>query len=650
VVDPTPLASFSSNVTSGCAPLKVIFTNTSVIGQPDTIDRLNWEVDEGDGLGFKVVSTQRPNDLTYSQFTNQFNNTSISNKVFNVRLRVITIHNCEKISSTQAITVFPGTISGFSELNYSPFNSNCSPLSVNFKVDSQTQSLSPADYLWKVIDGGGVIQESSTGTNPNFNFKFSNFTNSFKDYKVTLTSTLSSGCKGDSTRTIRISPVPTSLLIIDTLKANCDTVRLRATAAQKGLSVYHWVITENGLPIVNTSSGSDQIERDFTRPKSTGLLIQFSLDAKNFANCVSAITSASIAIPTQDNLDASFSVTPLSQTLPNATISISKPVSTASWNYLWDFGDGSTSSNLDIKNHTYGTYGSFIISLTASNRYCAAKTSQTITVLPSPPIIDFSIGPPSGCMPWRVVFKNLSQYADIKTYQWEFGDGDQSTEVNPTHVYQKPGTYSVSLAASNVTGKVVRLIKTNVIEVYPKPVASFDVKPKLIYLPGGVLYTSNLSFEATTFFWDFGDGITSTEFKPEHIYREEGTYTIQLEASNQYGCTDKSILANEVRVQRGGQILLPNAFSPSSSGVSGGTPGDGKNDTFLPVMRGVVDFEMLVFNRWGELLFETKDASRGWDGTFNGRVCQQDVYMYKLSARFENGELIVRVGDINLIR
>ena len=193
-----------------------------------------------------------------------------------------------------------------------------------------------------------VVQESSTGTNPAFNFKFSNFTNSFKDFTVNLTTILSSGCKGDSARTIRVSPVPTSLLIIDTVKTNCDTVRLRVTAAQKGLSIYHWVITENGLPIVNTSSGIDQIERDFTRPKSAGLFIQFSLDTKNFANCVSSVTSASITIPTQDNLNASFSVTPLSQTLPDATITISKPITNTSWNYLWDFGDGVISSNPEL--------------------------------------------------------------------------------------------------------------------------------------------------------------------------------------------------------------------------------------------------------------------------------------------------------------
>jgi gliding motility-associated-like protein len=111
---------------------------------------------------------------------------------------------------------------------------------------------------------------------------------------------------------------------------------------------------------------------------------------------------------------------------------------------------------------------------------------------------------------------------------------------------------------------------------------------------------------------------------------------------------------NGVQVKKGGQVLVPNAFSPSGFGGSGGGgsggAGDGKNDVFLPLMRGVTEFELLIFNRWGELLFESTDATRGWDGYYNGKLCQQDVYMYKLTARFENGENVVRVGDINLIR
>ena len=77
---------------------------------------------------------------------------------------------------------------------------------------------------------------------------------------------------------------------------------------------------------------------------------------------------------------------------------------------------------------------------------------------------------------------------------------------------------------------------------------------------------------------------------------------------------------------------------------------DGKNDIFLPVMRGVTQFEMLVFDRWGELLFESRDPQVGWDGYYQGKLCAQDVYMYKVIAQYDNGQRVVRTGDINLIR
>lgn len=96
--------------------------------------------------------------------------------------------------------------------------------------------------------------------------------------------------------------------------------------------------------------------------------------------------------------------------------------------------------------------------------------------------------------------------------------------------------------------------------------------------------------------------------------------------------------------------MIPNAFSPNISGSGGTTPGSGKNDVFMPLMRGVTEFEMLVFNRWGVLLFETRDQNRGWDGYYNGKLCAQDVYVYKLTASFSDGQKVTRTGDINLIR
>lgn len=649
-VDPLPTASFTPDVTSGCSILAVNFTNTSVAGQPDVIDRYVWEIDEKQGLGFLPVATQLPSDPLFAPFfTYDFKNVTTVNKLFDVRLRVVTVNSCETISGAVTITVFPGTRSGFISTNYSPFNDNCSPQTVNFAVDSETQSLNPLEYRWQIRDNTALIDDISSGTTPAFSYQFINPTQAIKDFQITLLTSLASGCFGDSTRTIRISPVPISQFIVDTLQFDCNVMRVRLSSIQKGLSSYHWRITENGIPTIDATSTADQIEHVFNRPSSASsdIAVQFFLDTKNFANCVSPVTNQSITVPKRDNINASFTATPISQTLPASTISINNTTNPGSWTYQWDFGDGTTSTDPAISSHTYGTYGVFTIRLTVTNNVCIETQAQQIEVLAIPPLVDFSYDPASGCVPLNVQFTNLSQFADPGTYQWDFGDQSTSSMINPSHTYYQPGKYSVSLSASNITGQTVNETKQAIIEVFPRPNAEFEIKPRLVYIPGGILYTDNRSFGASRFTWDFGDGTTSTAFEPEHKYKDEGFYTIKLVAYNQFDCADSTTLENAVKVQKGGQVLIPNAFSPN---LSGGGAGDGKNDVFLPLTRGVVEFELLIFNRWGELLFESRDADLGWDGTYNGKLCQQDVYIYKLAASYEDGERVVRVGDVNLIR
>lgn len=653
-VDPLPIANFIPDITSGCSILTVNFTNTSIPGQPDVIDRYVWEVDEKQGLGFLPIATQLPADPLFSSiFSYDFKNVTTVNKLFDVRLRAVTVNSCETFSGAVTITVFPGTRSGFISTNYSPFNDNCSPQTVNFTVDSETQSLNPLEYRWQIRDNTGLIDDISSGTTPAFSYQFINATQAIKDFQITLLTSLASGCFGDSTRTIRISPVPNSQFVIDTLQFDCSVMRVRLVSIQKGLSSYHWRITENGIPIVDATSTADQIEHVFNRPSSLSpdIAVQFFLDTRNFANCVSPVTNRSINIPKRDNINASFTATPVSQSLPASTISINNTTNPGPWTYQWDFGDGTTSTDPTISSHTYGTFGVFTIRLTVTNNVCIETQAQQIEILAIPPLVDFSYDPASGCVPLKVQFTNLSQFADPGTYQWDFGDQSTSSMINPSHTYYQPGKYSVSLSASNITGQTVNETKQAIIEVFPRPNAEFEIKPRLVYIPGGILYTDNRSFDATRFIWDFGDGATSTAFEPEHKYKDEGFYTIKLVAYNQFDCADSTSLENAVKVQKGGQVLIPNAFSPNLGATgSGGGMSDGKNDIFLPITRGVVEFELLIFNRWGELLFESRDPDLGWDGTYKGKLCQQDVYIYKLAASYEDGERVVRVGDVNLIR
>jgi gliding motility-associated-like protein len=209
--------------------------------------------------------------------------------------------------------------------------------------------------------------------------------------------------------------------------------------------------------------------------------------------------------------------------------------------------------------------------------------------------------------------------------------------------------YSVTLSATNLLGDTVSLTKELIIEVMDNPVAQFAVYPTTpLNVPGEILYTDNRSRNAAEYFWDFGDGTTSTDIEPQHKYTKEGTFTITLIARNGNGCADTTVFDSGVRTVNHGQLLVPNAFIPNQTG-----PGSGNvqnNEVFLPLVHNVTKFQMLIFNRWGVLMFESTNPDVGWDGYYRGRLCAQDVYIYRITAEYENGRTITRTGDINLLR
>jgi len=324
------------------------------------------------------------------------------------------------------------------------------------------------------------------------------------------------------------------------------------------------------------------------------------------------------------------------------------------WDYVWDFGDGQvfTTPNPEEVNHEYATYGTYQVSLTASNADCEETFTVDVTVAPIKPIAQFSFTPDQGCLPVEVQFTNESQYADPTRYRWEFGDGSISTAINPRHTYTIPGIYTVTLSATNPTEEVDREVKVQIIEVFAVPVAGFAVAPLEVFLPDQPIYTRNDSRDGTTFKWYFGDGDTATDYEPIHLYKEEGIYDITLVAYNDLGCTDTLIMRAAVIARDGGQIKIPNVFTPGAQSGSGGSGGLGFGDNkyFLPITDGVVAFELLIYNRWGELIFESTDRTKGWDGYYKGQLCPQDVYVFRLKATLESGEVLTKIGDVTLLR
>jgi len=205
--------------------------------------------------------------------------------------------------------------------------------------------------------------------------------------------------------------------------------------------------------------------------------------------------------------------------------------------YLWDFGDGQSSSDMNPA-HLYSLGGTFNVTLTAKNSVNVTNSvskSVLIGTVPNP-VADFSFTGADGFAPRTVTFTNKSQNA--VSYSWDFGDGQTSTEVNPSHLFSKSGTYSVSLTAKNSINASNVIAKSIVIAALPNPVADFSFAGANSFAPRTVSFT-NKSTGAVSYSWDFGDGSSGTNQHPSHLYRSAGNFNVTLSAINSDGLEDK---------------------------------------------------------------------------------------------------------------
>jgi PKD repeat protein len=201
--------------------------------------------------------------------------------------------------------------------------------------------------------------------------------------------------------------------------------------------------------------------------------------------------------------------------------------------WVWDFGDGTTGTGPN-PDHVYRTTGVYDVTLTASNPYLtnARTKNQYITVL-SIPRADFVADRTRGGAPMAVAFTDKSTNAPT-AWKWDFGDGASSTDQNPTHTYTSLGVYTVTLTASNKDGSDTTS-KADYIVTTLAPVAEFKADRQVGKAPFIVEFTDLSSNNPTSWSWDFGDGTSSTEQNPRHIYLNEGAYDVSLTVKNQYG-------------------------------------------------------------------------------------------------------------------
>jgi gliding motility-associated-like protein len=273
---------------------------------------------------------------------------------------------------------------------------------------------------------------------------------------------------------------------------------------------------------------------------------------------------------------------------------------------------------------------------------CSVQQTYSVTIAPAPTAA--FANDPGTCIPSIIQFTDASTGASI--WQWDFGDpsvtSDVSNQQNPVYTYNAAGTYIVTLIVSNNAGCTDTLIINSAVTTYPNPTASINVSNNVVSELSPEIIFNDISNGGTNCVLYFGDGdsLVGCNFNSvTHTYPAAGTYTAMQIVTNANGCADTTYIT--VIVEEETTIYVPNAFTPNNNG---------NNDQFFAYGTKVENFQMYVFDRWGNLIFQSNDMTKGWDGTYKNNPVQEDVYVWKISYSDTRGKKYKLLGHVSLIR
>ena len=602
---PYPIAAFTATPTRGCSPMEVQFSNNS-----RNATRYYW--DFGDGTNSTLMSPLKV-----------FDNRGVDDTIYRVMLYAY-YQDCVDTLS-QFIYLYPRPLALFS----SDLEQPCSNEIIFF--GGSVNAVSSKYYF-----GDG---DSSLLVNPRHTFIASPDRDTF--YFVSLIATSNGGCTDTLIRAVR---VPQSVIanFKDTPIIGCQPLSVQFVSTSHGPISHFWDFGDN-----NGSTDYNPLHV-FNEPG----VFQYQLKIFGPTGCVDSIISTS-TITVLERPKAQFDFNPKDlrinqQTLTNYT---DQSVFVNPITYQWFFNDpnamGSDFSTIQNPTYNYVDSGNYVTQLIISNGECSDTISKIIRVEPPFPIAEFGPATQIGCAALLVQFNNLSSYAS--SYLWQFGDGDTSTQFSPRHVYRYPGTYDVSLIATG-PGGIVKTTKFAYVNVIAKPFVFFDVGPGgQLFLPNATIFTRNGSQNASRYYWSiFSEPSNSlvhqdSAFNLNYTFTDTGKYTFMLVAINDNGCPDTFYRRNGIQISPDAVFFIPNTFAPD---------GDGRNDIFRPVMLNykTTNYEFLVYNRWGEKVFETNDPEKGWDGTYNGKDCAMEVFIYQIRVEFITGDEKLSKGVVHLLR
>ncbi|MDD2982286.1 MAG: gliding motility-associated C-terminal domain-containing protein [Crocinitomicaceae bacterium] len=273
---------------------------------------------------------------------------------------------------------------------------------------------------------------------------------------------------------------------------------------------------------------------------------------------------------------------------------------------------------------------------------CAGTDQITVTVEELPKV-DFSADLTTGCSPVMVQFENFT--SGNNGYQWSFSDGASSNLSAPNHTFITAGCNDITLTATSPNGCITSVTFNDFICVSSLPDVQFTSNIDQIDSEKSTVEFTNQSIGASIFEWNFGDGTYSTEFSTTHSFDpfSLANQIVTLVATNNEGCSDTASMI--IYFKAIPSIYVPNAFTPN---------GDEMNQVFIPKFGDAIDptkYSLTIFNRWGEIVFETVDIQIGWNGTFKGQDAQEGEYIWKMRYGIVEGvDQIEKLGHVALIR
>jgi gliding motility-associated-like protein len=428
------------------------------------------------------------------------------------------------------------------------------------------------------------------------------------------------GCDSLVTTELFVKPLPQVSLGVDQQSCVGSTITLNATTDG---TVVVWSNNATTPSINVTTTGNYWFEAELD-----GCTARDTVSVSFYLNPAADFTAND---NTQCLTGNSFNFTP-NNTYAPGTI------------FAWTFAGASipTSGNANPTGIVWDADGSYLVNLVVTENGCVSTpASLNITVFPQP-VADFTALPTQGCEPIDVKYNNTSQTVGLYTSQWILGDGNNTVDQSPAHTYAQAGIYNVTLTITDANGCMATESKPGFITAYPQPVAGFSLEENVLSTTTPILRVNDESLQSTNCFYYLNDGTTWTDCDFSASIPGSGTFTITQVVTSGSGCVDSTSQTFTVRPTP--EVFIPNTFTPN---------GDFVNERFEPSISWIADYYLIVYDRWGGIVFETNDLFTYWNGRLQnyGSELPQDVYAYRVRYKpFNQDKDYYVTGSVTLIR